>query len=598
MERLDSPVAAMPAARAGEGALHHRVEALEEVLGLSRDRLDPVALAEADRVLARVAARRRLSLDHTVVALAGATGSGKSTLFNALVGVELSRTGVRRPTTGTPVACAWDPEGAGPLLDRLGILPQNRFSRRGMAFDDGLDGPGLFGGSPYGRSTAPGEPEEYGLLDPMGRTGAYPGEADRAAPGLVLLDLPDHDSAAVQHRRQVDRLLELVDAVVWVVDPEKYADAALHERYLRPFAGHAEVTAVVLNQIDRLPGEVVDHVLDDLRRLLDEDGLALGEHGEPGAVVLAASALTGEGVGDVRAAIRQLAADRQAAGRRLAADVERAAVRLRPAYVGPGGAGPAPAARDAFLGRLAEAVGAEAAGQAAERQWTAAARRACGVARPRRGRGGPALADGPVPVAARPVVEEAVRALGEAASAGLPEPWAQAVREAARSGGRRLPEELDAAVARARREKVPAPRWWAVVGGIQWFLAVMALLGVAGLVAVVSGVRPGPAAMGLWGPVLLLVAGVVGSPLTALACALAGRGAGRRHGRSVEERLRWAAADCGRREVLEAVDCEVLRYCEVREKYGAAAGTSASSAASLSSAASPSSSASPGSASA
>ena len=211
MERLDSPVAAMPAARAGEGALHHRVEALEEVLGLSRDRLDPVALAEADRVLARVAARRRLSLDHTVVALAGATGSGKSTLFNALVGVELSRTGVRRPTTGTPVACAWDPEGAGPLLDRLGILPQNRFSRRGMAFDDGLDGPGLFGGSPYGRSTAPGEPEEYGLLDPMGRTGAYPGEADRAAPGLVLLDLPDHDSAAVQHRRQVDRLLELVD---------------------------------------------------------------------------------------------------------------------------------------------------------------------------------------------------------------------------------------------------------------------------------------------------------------------------------------------------------------------------------------------------
>ena len=61
-------------------------------------------------------------------------------------------------------------------------------------------------------------------------------------------------------------------------------------------AGHAEVTFVVLNQIDRLPGEAADQVLDDLRRLLDEDGIALGEYGEPGATVLALSALTGDGV--------------------------------------------------------------------------------------------------------------------------------------------------------------------------------------------------------------------------------------------------------------------------------------------------------------
>ncbi|MEU8869516.1 hypothetical protein, partial [Streptomyces umbrinus] len=31
---------------------------------------------------------------------------------------------------------------------------------------------------------------------------------------------------------------------------------------------------------------------DDLRRLLDEDGIALGEYGEPGATVLSLSALT------------------------------------------------------------------------------------------------------------------------------------------------------------------------------------------------------------------------------------------------------------------------------------------------------------------
>ncbi|OEV14290.1 hypothetical protein AN219_28215, partial [Streptomyces nanshensis] len=73
-----------------------------------------------------------------------------------------------------------------------------------------------------------------GLLDRLG----IPQHArhrthDGTLSGLVLVDLPDHDSAAPGHREQVDRMLELVDAVVWVVDPEKYADALLHEDYLR-----------------------------------------------------------------------------------------------------------------------------------------------------------------------------------------------------------------------------------------------------------------------------------------------------------------------------------------------------------------------------
>ncbi len=75
--------------------------------------------------------------------------------------------------------------------------------------------------------------------------------------GLVLLDLPDHDSTEVAHRLEVDRLVELVDVLVWVLDPQKYADAAIHDRYLRPLARHAEVMVVVLNQVDRLPPDAV-----------------------------------------------------------------------------------------------------------------------------------------------------------------------------------------------------------------------------------------------------------------------------------------------------------------------------------------------------
>ncbi|MGZ0200183.1 YfjP family GTPase, partial [Streptomyces sp. RM1] len=278
-----------PVPLAYEGPLRSRLDALRELVGLSRARLDGQTLAEAGRVLDEAAARRKLSGRHTVVAIAGATGSGKSQLFNTLAGVAISETGVRRPTTASPIACSWS-DGAAGLIDRLGI--PGRLRRRPLHTPDG----------------------------------------EKQLRGLVLIDLPDHDSAAVQHREQVERILKLVDAVIWVVDPEKYADAVLHERYLRPMAGHAEVMFIVLNQVDRLPGEAADMVLDDLRRLLDEDGVALGEHGEPGATVLALSALTGEGVGELREALGEFVTERGAAARRVAADVDAAAAELRPVY--------------------------------------------------------------------------------------------------------------------------------------------------------------------------------------------------------------------------------------------------------------------------
>lgn len=310
-------VPSVPAPLAYDGPLRSRLDALRELVGLSRARLDSGTLAEAGRVLDEAAARRRLSGEHTVVAIAGATGSGKSQLFNALAGVAISETGVRRPTTSAPIACTWS-DGAATLIDRLGI--PGRLRRRPL----------------------------------------QSAEAEAQLRGLVLVDLPDHDSAAVQHREQVDRVLKLVDAVIWVVDPEKYADAVLHERYLRPLAGYAEVTFVVLNQVDRLPGEAADQVLDDLRRLLDEDGIALGEYGEPGATVLSLSALTGAGVPELRECLGQFVAERGAAARRISADLDAAAARLRPVYATGRRVGLSEEARDEFADRLADAVGAVA----------------------------------------------------------------------------------------------------------------------------------------------------------------------------------------------------------------------------------------------
>ncbi|NEB38797.1 YfjP family GTPase [Streptomyces sp. SID14515] len=546
------------------GPLPPRLDALRELVGLSRARLDRDTLAEAGRVLDEAAARQRLSSRHTVIAIAGATGSGKSTLFNALAGAPISDTGLRRPTTSQPIACSWT-DGAAGLLDRLAV--PGRLRRR-----------------------------------------PHPGPAafDEALQGLVLVDLPDHDSAATEHRDQVDRVLALVDAVIWVVDPEKYADAALHERYLRPLAGHAEVTFVVLNQTDRLPGEAADLVLDDLRRLLDEDGIALGEHGEPGATVMSLSALTGDGVPELREMVGRFVQDRTAATRRLSADIDAAAARLRPVYVAEGRPGLGERAREEFTDRLAEAVGAAAAGQAAEREWRRNAGRACGTPWLRlwrwyenRGlpgsldRMGQALTPPEEELTARQRVEQAVRIVADDAADGLPGPWAQAVREAAFTGAQGLPEALDelavkagapapskrgghpeagqAAIAGAplgsplggRPAKPPRPKWWPAAVLAQVSMTLLQIFGGLWLVGQIIGVLE----PGLVTPALIMLAGVVGGPLVEWSCAAAIRGPARRYGQDAERRLREAAAGCGRARVLDPVAAELVRYREVRERY-------------------------------
>ncbi|RSS80734.1 ATP-binding protein, partial [Streptomyces sp. WAC06614] len=548
-------VPSVPVSPEGQ-ALRTRLEALRHLVGLSRTRLDGKTLAEAGRVLDEAAARRGLSGQHTVVAIAGATGSGKSTLFNSLAGVQISETGLRRPTTAAPIACSWT-DGAAGLLDRLEI--PGRLRRR---------------------------PRETG-------------EAAGALQGLVLVDLPDLDSAVGAHRAHVDRVLGLVDAVIWVVDPEKYADAVLHERYLRPLAGHAEVTFVVLNQVDRLPGEAADQVLDDLRRLLDEDGMALGEHGEPGATVLGLSALTGEGVGELRELLAQFTQERGAATRRISADVDRAAVRLRPLYVTDG---PLPElgerARAEFEDRLAEAVGAYAAGLAAERAWRRNAGKACGTPWLRlwrwyEGRRAPQRLGGlaalaaiggrtfgvePEPVeaevTARQRVEQAVRTVADEAAEGLPDPWAQAVRETAARGAAGLPEALDelALSAGVPTGRPPRPAWWPAAVLTQAAMTLLQIFGGLWLVGQIVGVLEPE----LLPPVLLMAAGIVGGPLVEWACSMAARGPARRYGQDAERRLRQAAAGCGRARVLEPVAAELLRYQEVREQYvSVAAGAAA-----------------------
>jgi energy-coupling factor transporter ATP-binding protein EcfA2 len=551
--------------------LYQRLEALRELVGLSGTLLDTRTLADVSRVLEEATARHRLSLEHTVVAIAGASGSGKSALFNAIAGASFSEAGMRRPTTSMPVACAWSGDADG-LLDRIGVQP--RLRRR------------------------PSRPDDF---EPH---------------GLVLIDLPDHDSAATGRPEQVDRWLRLVDAVVWVVDPEKYADAVLHEHYLRPLAGYSGVTFVVLNQIDRLPGDVAGRVLDDLRRLLKEDGLTFGEHGEPGAVVLAVSALTGEGVTDLRHHLARFCAEGQAAERRLSADIECVAARLRPSCLAEGRGELAEEARAAFEDRLADAVGAAAAGQVAERVWLHHAELACEMpwtwlrhwwaarhlpppmqdSPPYRAYSGESdnaarcrawghFADGRLgsrgsaevprratkaPSVARAVVEQAVRTVTDEASAGLPDVWVQAMRKASARGAESLPEALEEATAQAAgTARRAGSRWWLAGSVAQGLLFLLQVLGALWLVWIVVN---GPGGDAWLLPAGVVVIGVAGAQVLVRCCRFVARGPARRYGQEAEQRLRNVAALCGRAQVLDPIVAELLRYRDVRGHYEGAAG--------------------------
>lgn len=272
-----------------------------------KTRTPSATLDDAEALLARASSRLRLSADHTVVALAGATGSGKSSTFNALTGLDVASVGVRRPTTSWAMACLWGSDGAAELLEWLGIPQRHQVIR-----DSLLD---------------------KGDAEPL--------------QGMVLLDLPDHDSTEMAHRLEVDRLVHLADVIVWVMDPQKYADAAIHDALLRPNVQHAAVMVAVVNHIDEVPEDGRHRLYQDARRLLDNDGLA-------SVPLIATSARVGTGLDELRAELAARISDKAASRTRISADVDVIAQRLLDEF----GAGPSsrnlPAVRSEMARQLAQ----------------------------------------------------------------------------------------------------------------------------------------------------------------------------------------------------------------------------------------------------
>ena len=86
--------------------LDARLSAVREALRLCPTEVPASLSIPAHKALDAVAQRLALGVDHTVVALFGGTGSGKSSLFNALTQLNFADVGARRPTTSRAAACS------------------------------------------------------------------------------------------------------------------------------------------------------------------------------------------------------------------------------------------------------------------------------------------------------------------------------------------------------------------------------------------------------------------------------------------------------------------------------------------------------------
>ena len=480
------------------------VSSLANAVSLAEGRLDPEVVERARGVVQRSEGRLRHGTAHTLVALLGATGSGKSSLFNALVGSAVATTGVRRPTTSTSEAAVWGPD-ATELLDWLEVPTRHQVSEAGTELD-----------------------------------------------GLVLLDVPDHDSVAVAHRLEMERIAASTDLMVWVTDSEKYADAALHA-YLRQLGGRDALMVVVLNKVDQLAPEAMAACRSDLARLLVADGL-------PGATVVPVSAVTGAGISELRAQLKRAVAAQRAAAERVAAEV-RAAAEAMAAQVHDRqrSSGVSDRCRRALLDGLADAAGArgvETVVASAYRRDAVAhvgwpVTRWVGRLRPHPLRrfglepGSSGRTSLPTPASGeRARAAAAIRNAAEDAAGGLPEPWPTVLRRAATPPPEVLHDRLDQAVAAAARRPVRDPRWWRFFGVLQVLLAATAVVGALWLLAlfVLAWLQlpdpPLPEIGTVPVPTVALIAGLLlGWLLALLGRRLAARGA-RRRAAAVRRRIR------------------------------------------------------------
>lgn len=529
------------------------VASLKDAISYGEGRVPETVLLDAAETLERLSQRRELSTEHTVIGFFGATGSGKSTLFNAIAGQNIALSAPTRPTTSTVQAAIWEAEGSEELLDWLGIDKRVYPQTQALA----AEGEATEGNKATGGVAAPNAVTEPapGLFNRIRRAVGGRGEMRTRTGGLILLDMPDFDSVTTTNRDLAARMMRYVDVLVWVVDPQKYADAVIHRDFMVPLAASGAQALCVLNQADKLAPAEVPAVLASLTRLLQAEGTEAHLLSAP----IAVSARTGEGVDVLRDLLAQVAAAKSLSLQRTDAQLHATASQLRTYAGGEGTVLAGAYALDAeqklvkacYSSSQAEQV-LEAAtasyrraagqrtgwiltrwmsrlkadplrrlhlGQQDETKSTSKAEKSAGMLGSDRENAPELVASSlpPLSAAQKAGMANAVRQYSKQMAARIDEPWKRSMKEAALSREAELPELLERDMVRIDyglgRTRAP----WVIFNALQWIALMSALVGV-GWLTLISGMAylqiqlppaPTPEGSPVPLPTLLLLLGVL-----------------------------------------------------------------------------------------
>lgn len=541
------------------------VASLKDAISYGEGRVPETVLLDAAETLERLSQRRELSTEHTVIGFFGATGSGKSTLFNAIAGQNIALSAPTRPTTSTVQAAIWEAEGSEELLDWLGIdkrvYPQTQaLAAEGEATEGneaGGNNKATGNNKSAGGVAAPNAVTEPapGLFNRIRRAVGGRGEMRTRTGGLILLDMPDFDSVTTTNRDLAARMMRYVDVLVWVVDPQKYADAVIHRDFMVPLAASGAQALCVLNQADKLAPAEVPTVLASLTRLLQAEGTEAHLLAAP----IAVSARTGEGVDVLRALLAQVAAAKSLSLQRTDAQLHATASQLR-TYAGGEGTVLAGAYALEAEQKLVKACYTSSQAEQVLQAATASYRRAAGqhtgwiltrwmsrlkadplrrlhlgqedetksASKAKKSAGmlgsdsenAPELVASSLPplsAAQKAGMANAVRQYSQQMAARIDEPWKRSMKEAALSREAELPELLERDMVRIDyglgRTRAP----WVIFNALQWIALLSALVGV-GWLTLISGMAylqiqlppaPTPEGSPVPLPTLLLLLGIL-----------------------------------------------------------------------------------------
>lgn len=534
------------------------VASLKDAISYGEGRVPETVLLDAAETLERLSQRRELSTEHTVIGFFGATGSGKSTLFNAIAGQNIALSAPTRPTTSTVQAAIWEAEGSEELLDWLGIDKRVYPQTQALAAEgEASDGNGAGKHNKAGGAAAPNAVTEPapGLFNRIRRAVGGRGEMRTRTGGLILLDMPDFDSVTTTNRDLAARMMRYVDVLIWVVDPQKYADAVIHRDFMVPLAASGAQALCVLNQADKLAPAEVPAVLASLTRLLQAEGTEAHLLAAP----IAVSARTGEGVDVLRDLLAQVAAAKSLSLQRTDAQLHATASQLRTYAGGEGTVLAGAYALDAEQ-KLVKACYASSQAEQVLQAATASYRRTAGQhtgwiltrwmsrlkADPLRrlhlgqqeetkstskaeksagmlgsdSENAPELVASSLPplsAAQKAGMANAVRQYSKQMAARIDEPWKRSMKEAALSREAELPELLERDMVRIDyglgRTRAP----WVIFNALQWIALLSALVGV-GWLTLISGMAylqiqlppaPTPEGSPVPLPTLLLLLGIL-----------------------------------------------------------------------------------------